>query len=1066
MSVVTFTGILSIVLPGGTIRVPHGFQYTLLTRGNDIRRQPGITVQDALNNSPNSCTFRVDGQSNVPATGEQIQIVDAFDSDRLLFAGNVQNVDQVYEDDTANLAWDCHAIDFTGLLNRRRPYGSYVNISVTEIVKDLIAKYAPGFSAAHVQTNLAKITIDFDGSEDFSSALTRMAQAIGGGHWYVDYVQDMHFFHRKSPNFTLPSEPPSVLRLGPGTSPVVSIGHVLPTSQQYGPCFVVFRESYVYSNGIESALGPCSDFLALDGTRSIQFNTLPLGTPAGLLTCTKRRVYYRAFGPNSAQGGSNSLMVTGKWTKGFEIADNTTATLTDANGMSLYFALGGVFPGSHYLQGSGTSMVSSNAPDPFQPKVAPPVNQAPPMTVVPPTGTVVYDNGSATSLDGFDNQNLIVPQPELGGVAGGGPIFGGTGYIGGPYQFFVTNFYRDGTESLPNAVDGFNYYSFAVNGIFRHDSNGVIYEVGITSSFPASNIPIGQTINGVDVIGRFIYAHYLGRGGTFPAAIMPVFSSMWWLLPNNTQTEIAAFGPSTFGSNVPATDLPTSPLPQWPNPDGPSLEDGNPPDDIDDLNEDLLRDPPFTSSEDSSQIRNRITVKGPATTLTVLAKVGDTVIHVADTSIFAPNGGSIIAKSVPIPYFGVISGNITDPSGTIYLSSPLPFDLPQGQSVNNVIQVDSVESQIERGKIELDKDGNPTDGVHEFPIDDGSLITPLQMYLRGMAELELFAFPIRTIKFSSRDPKLRSGQMVHVDLTHPPCHGDFLIQTVTIDQIHDDSDQLLPRYNVTASSVRFELNDLLLQIFKQSTSGGSSAAGLVPSATPSAPIVGQSGYGFATFSGGTFAIFTSTPLTITLTASSLVASQPQGKFDSRGMFALAGVGATGGSNPIASVGSQFSAPGLRPKVTWQLLMPTTAEMDLQYQDPTTGSRVCQMAIGLCVSALSIGLPTAVRGIYVYLDGAHATTALRSTWILRVIDSLGVAVDTPLVAARQDTRYDITIEADNDSKSKYIVTINGAETRVVANFNGGDNFLFSSTIRTLVNGVNSIIWVKRVDWQSS
>jgi hypothetical protein len=99
---------------------------------------------------------------------------------------------------------------------------------------------------------------------------------------------------------------------------------------------------------------------------------------------------------------------------------------------------------------------------------------------------------------------------------------------------------------------------------------------------------------------------------------------------------------------------------------------------------------------------------------------------------------------------------------------------------------EDLESQNARGRVELDINGNATDGIHEYVISDSSLIFPQQLYTRLYAELELFANPIVSVRYATRDPKSRSGQTVHFDLTNPPIKGDFLIQSVTIDQIHDE----------------------------------------------------------------------------------------------------------------------------------------------------------------------------------------------------------------------------------------------------------------------------------------
>lgn len=787
----------------GTLK--NGFQFTLLTRGDDIRRQPGISIRDILNNTPNTCSFVVDGQSNVPTVGEEISIIDSNDGDRVLFAGNVQTVTQRYEDRIDQIVWDVVCTDFTWLLNKFRPIGNYNNVSASDIVTDLVAKFAPGFTSAHVQTNLTPISIQFDGSADFATCLSAIANAIGGGHWRVDYIRDVHFFHKLPPNIQIPELPQTVLRLGPGSAMTVSEGNasINGASANFPVGLYVFRTTFVYSNGVESAMGPLSNVLPCQGTNSIQFANIPIGAAAGALTCVKRRVYYKWYGPISSNNAQNFVGWSyGGWQKGFEVDDNVTTDLNNANSASTWvgqFAPYGLF----------ISKIADSVLAPFEAYVAPPPKPSNILTATPPAD--------------FYTQNAFIPQAPLvtGRVNGG--------YAQGAYKFRYAYLYRDGSMSFPSdEAEQYTLVFDTVNGSFRN-VGGTVIEQFVLNLMGISNLLPGPTINGVDVIARFIFGHYAGRSSSNGLWNIPEVAGLWHIVPDNTTTSVniapATAGPGPVGNT---TNADTSTLPTWPWPDGPSLEDTDPPDDIDDLNTMLLRDgagEAFTMTVDMSQLRNRVFVRGSGTTLADKALIGATQIKVSNAGAFSPLGGTIYAKGqAPIPYFGVSAGSTTNPNGVVYLSAPLGMDLDQGTSVGNFLQVDDVDSQKALGKAELDLNGNPTDGVHEYAITDGNLNSPIQLYMRAHAELELFGRPIISIRYSTRDPKTVAGQTVHVNLTNPPCQGDFLIQEVTIDQIHDENDQLAPRYTVSASSVRFELSDLLLQISQGKINLGSDAS--------------------------------------------------------------------------------------------------------------------------------------------------------------------------------------------------------------------------------------------------
>ena len=375
----------------------------------------------------------------------------------------------------------------------------------------------------------------------------------------------------------------------------------------------------------------------------------------------------------------------------------------------------------------------------------------------------------------------------------------------GSVKFRVTQLYRDGTESY---------------GCLRSSKvnawNG-------RNPIDLSNIPIGTTLNGVDVVARKVYMSYVDG---------PDIWAMFGFIGDNTAVEATIDTYVTSRVPMPGEQS-DSVTPIWPNIDGPVLEDTDPPADITDASLDTtLMDPPLRVVTDTSQVRNRIYVRGQSSTLTVASAVGDDTLDVADISKFQLTGGTLMAGSARISYTGVSS--VAVGPGTISLSTPLDVALAEGSRVQVEIMVEDVQAQITLGQVELDDQDHVTDGVHEFvvPYDEQRQTIP-QLYARAYAELELFARPIVTVYYATTDAKTKSGQTVHIDLTDPPCLGDFLIQEVTIDWVYDHL-TLGPRYSVRASSVKFDLSDLLLLIAAQQEEN--TLAGVVPAAVNQVPV--------------------------------------------------------------------------------------------------------------------------------------------------------------------------------------------------------------------------------------
>jgi hypothetical protein len=129
------------------------------------------------------------------------------------------------------------------------------------------------------------------------------------------------------------------------------------------------------------------------------------------------------------------------------------------------------------------------------------------------------------------------------------------------------------------------------------------------------------------------------------------------------------------------------------------------------------------------------------------------------------------------------------------------YEVRSGDDVNIFVQCDDAAAQAALAALE----GPPSQGIVEHVLQDRRLGLS-EATATGFADLTLFARPIVTINYATRDPKTRSGKTVHIDLPELSLEGDFTIQTVEIDEI-DLHPGLHPKYRVTCSSVRFSFED-------------------------------------------------------------------------------------------------------------------------------------------------------------------------------------------------------------------------------------------------------------------
>lgn len=943
------------------------FQYTLLIRGEDIRRTPGIAVSMQLGAPPSTCQFTIDGDSNAPVGGEKIEITDSQDSNRLLWAGTIQTIQQIYEGQTNQLAWQVSCVDFTWLANRKRPVGSWFQVSVTQIVTELIQQCCPGFTINHVQTNLGKVTIVLDGSLDLITVLNTLAAAIGGGHWYFDFQQDLHFFHVQPDNVAslLPPDFPTASTVDSGSFLTLAQGPSSGSLISYTKGYFSLRMQDVYSDGTVSALKAWSNLVYFDGTKMFRLTNIPTGPSRGGLTVVARKIWYHRLGVDT----SDSIWKVYPFC---QINDNTTGafdTLFGATGATsaavVPFGSDGKPSTPTVVLGPAWPMSSSHTPYiyvPFifqvsnfdasghesiasDPAILRDNDSTHGWTVTVPLGpagtskrrlylsvasitnyieipdntTTTVQNSSDTGFVAFSNVALElvgtpgattgagtiptslqpdgaintntpagpvnVPTVNLSSQLNGDPLV----WCGSWTSFRTAFLYRDGSLSLASPTStpvGTNFMTLGFMGCtarvsletgptigtnndciarFIYMCQGLPKVQGYSESRSGSGFPIGygqgipgfqlddptwaQPGRGFTVVpDNTTGAAHAGMAGwtlgneVFDPANSPYFSTIspWandLTLDGNGIPLGTYVCPGELAPNISQGEtgfqFSPDPIPVWPNDDGPYLEDNDStPHDVTDSDTDLLHEDSQSQgvqvTTDFSQVRNRIFVIGSGSTLTK-AYTGGLQLYVADVSNFALAGGRFRIED---PANGNSEfakySTLQQQNGTPYilLDAALSNQYGVNSIIYNYFQADDKDSQAFLAKYELDAFGRPTDGIHEYTITDGTLKTVWQLYMRAQAELEIYSKPIITVDYATRDPNSRIGKTVVFDLTNPPVKGSFLIQSVGIDQIRDEGDQLAPRYTVKASSTRYGLDDLLLRILNAASGNSVSVGGV------------------------------------------------------------------------------------------------------------------------------------------------------------------------------------------------------------------------------------------------
>ncbi len=147
------------------------------------------SVEQVLTNEEDACSFVVVA-GDKPFTGEEIVV---RNDNKKLFAGII---DVVKEDaKTGQLTFfNCSARDYSYMIDRRLVVETYVDQRADAIFRDIVAKYAHGFTVNNVNANAPYIERMAFNYKRPSDCFKELCDYVGWD-WYVDYDKDLHFFN-------------------------------------------------------------------------------------------------------------------------------------------------------------------------------------------------------------------------------------------------------------------------------------------------------------------------------------------------------------------------------------------------------------------------------------------------------------------------------------------------------------------------------------------------------------------------------------------------------------------------------------------------------------------------------------------------------------------------------------------------------------------------------------------------------------------------------------------------------------------------------------------------------
>lgn len=730
-----------------------------------------LTITDELNETPNTCTFRVNWM--VPAQGSEVIItLGSVNNTTRLFAGHVLSSTQSYFEKPGNLRSDVACVDYTWQFGFPKVTKRYVFQSASVIAYDLITTYAAanGFTGTNVAANLPALDEITYTNEDLGEAMTRLARRIGG-YWYVDYRKDVHLF------FVDPGQGPA--DLVPTHRSLAHVTKDMDRSQTLTRVYVEGRGSRLLNAvSVGDTMIPLEAVDMFAVTSDVFAKLSFQGSSGG--------AQHISFG-GVVRGGRGSLVGPG-------IGPAAAVTLAAVVGAGVTtglhtYAVTFVTAAGESLPSPVASITTGAVPDPT---MAPgPLSQTPthnfngsnipightclfsysystqessaslytgPLTLPSPPSTSIVTISNQDSLNPTMSAPITVPVPYSTDprvkwilIWARDPATTGAGYV------LIAN-------AIPNVTSGGTYvYTTVGSQIAPASPPAPTSNTTATNAIAVSNIAIGSAA----VTQRKLYRTVAGGGGAL---------KLLTTLADNTNTTYTDTTPdASLGANAPSVD--TSGLQQ---PDGQVVAGAT--------SLVVAGTSPFETAGGWAIIGNGEQV------------IRYTGITASSLTGIPPSGiGAIVAAityNSTVTAAPMLTGIPT--SGTRALSQALV----SGDEIYLVVQVDDTARQAQ---LAASLGGT---GIREEWVQDRRL-SITEARARGNATLGDRMLDQVRVRYTSRDLQTRSGKEITVNLPAPTSIvGTFRIQQVVVDNFRPYPTQY-PTFTVQASSSRFSFEDLL-----------------------------------------------------------------------------------------------------------------------------------------------------------------------------------------------------------------------------------------------------------------
>ena len=163
--------------------------------GDDVTsliESSSLSVEQNINQEADYASFTIKKYGNRTFEPDFNDDVEIYDEASKIFGGKIIDVSKTIINAADGVVYSCRCVDHLYELNARLVSEVYENMTIEDIIDDIITGYAPTFTTTNVSSTFTISRIVFN-QVPVGNCIKRLADIVQY-YWYIDPDKDIHFF--------------------------------------------------------------------------------------------------------------------------------------------------------------------------------------------------------------------------------------------------------------------------------------------------------------------------------------------------------------------------------------------------------------------------------------------------------------------------------------------------------------------------------------------------------------------------------------------------------------------------------------------------------------------------------------------------------------------------------------------------------------------------------------------------------------------------------------------------------------------------------------------------------